>query len=176
MCKGNELLLIHCKASKCSPRYILYFMQICTFLSIWVYRLNTVIKTKWKSSDSEKMSCTITMIVQINSAVACGYQSLQFVLVFYVNLLNFLERSLFSCVCLKRRWCPCVCLKCATKWGGGGGGRRMDTFGFPFLAQLISCAITNYYLRRDCRCRWHQCRHRRHWDCRQKLTSRSVPI
>ena len=47
------------------------------------------------------------------------------------------------------------------------------------LAQLISCAITNHFLWRDCRCRrqqrwrwWH-----RHWHCcRQKLTSRSVPI
>ena len=43
-----------------------------------------------------------------------------------------------------------------------------------FLAQLISCAITNHYLWRDCHCqrRWHQ----RHRHCRQKLTSSSVPI
>ena len=38
-----------------------------------------------------------------------------------------------------------------------------------FLAQLISCAITNHYLQRDC-----HCRHQQH--CRQKLTSSSVPI
>ena len=40
----------------------------------------------------------------------------------------------------------------------------------PFLAELISCAITNHSSGRDCCC-WHQHRH-----CRQKLTSSSVPI
>ena len=39
---------------------------------------------------------------------------------------------------------------------------------FVFLAQLISCAITNHYLWRDCRCQ--------HRHCRQKLTSSSVPV
>ena len=41
---------------------------------------------------------------------------------------------------------------------------------FSLLAQLISCAITNHYLCHDCHCQ-HQ-----HQHCRQKLTSRSVPI
>ena len=41
-------------------------------------------------------------------------------------------------------------------------------FKTPFLAQLISCAITNHSSGHDCR-RWRQ-------HCRQKLTSSSVPI
>ena len=46
-----------------------------------------------------------------------------------------------------------------------------------FLAQLISCAITNHYLWRDCCCRRHRHLHlHRHQHCRQKLTSSSVPI
>ena len=46
---------------------------------------------------------------------------------------------------------------------------KFHIYNLPFLAQLISCAITNHYLQCDCHC-W-QCRH-----CRQKLTSSSVPI
>ena len=44
-----------------------------------------------------------------------------------------------------------------------------------FLAQLISCAITNHYLWHDCHCQWWRW-HRQHRHCRQKLTSSSVPI
>ena len=46
----------------------------------------------------------------------------------------------------------------------------------PFLAQLISCAITNHSSGRDCccQCQWHRHQWRQH--CRQKLTSSSVPI
>ena len=43
-----------------------------------------------------------------------------------------------------------------------------------FLAQLISCAITNHSSGCDCSCHcccWHQ-----HQHCRQKLTSSSVPM
>ena len=56
---------------------------------------------------------------------------------------------------------------------------RKKHAGNCFLAQLISCAITDHYLRRDCHCRqqrwWYWCQHQRR-HCRQKLTSRSVPI
>ena len=48
-----------------------------------------------------------------------------------------------------------------------------------FLAQLTSCAITNHSSVCDCCCQhqWCQRQHRcRHWHCRQKLTSSSVPI
>ena len=51
----------------------------------------------------------------------------------------------------------------------------MVNFLSSFLAQLISCAITNHYLWHDCHC-WRQHRHQWHRHCRQKLTSSSVPI
>ena len=46
----------------------------------------------------------------------------------------------------------------------------------PFLAQLVSCAITNHSSGCDCCCQHqHWCQHW-HQHCRQKLTSSSVPI
>ena len=106
-------------------------------------------ENKKLSHDIEEHRCRYTLVYFVG--ISCS-----FMLCGFINAVLFLRRDRFAYTYTHTQKQLCLVL-------------------FSFLAQLISCAITNHYLWRDCRCRrWQQ--HWWHWHCRQKLTSSSVPI